>query len=252
VSDEWDSYICLVENNAASIFVDLGIRAEAPMPYLRQLVWLRLHLRQPHDNGLPTNEEFNRLIEIEDALEDAAQSARDSIVYVGRNSSNGCREFYFYASNGHVGEACLSSAMVPFAEYEFETGSRSDPEWSAYFGFLFPSRRNYQTILNRRVVDQLEEHGDKHEIEREVCHWINFTSIDGRANFLAATLDLGYERANQFENGEGEHPFGVTVKKAHSVDYPTIDQHVLELFDLAERYNGDYDGWESSVERGTS
>ena len=26
--------------------------------------------------------------------------------------------------------------MVPFAEYEFEVGSRPDPEWSTYLEFL--------------------------------------------------------------------------------------------------------------------
>ena len=67
-------------------------------------------------------------------------------------------------------------AMVPFAEYEFEVGSRPDSNWSTYREFLYPTPRAYQTILNHRVLASLEKHGDHHNIECDVMHWLYYSS----------------------------------------------------------------------------
>lgn len=250
MSDDWDFYFCQVENRPASIFVDLGIHRELPILDLVDMAWLRLHLRQPRKDGLSSQEESGRLSEIEDALSQALANAEIKTTYVGRNTSDGCRDFFCYASDGAQAENYLSMAMAPFPEYEFEVGSRSDPEWSVYREFLYPSRRAYQTILNRRVLANLEQHGDLHDIVREVSHWMYFESSDERERFLAAVLQRGFRLVAQHDGAEEERPFGLTVSRSHAVDLGTINDVVLELFDLASQYAGDYDGWETSVEKG--
>src|SRR5688572_17352815 len=138
MSDDWDFYFCQVESSPASIFVDLGVRNDAPVAGLTEMSWLRLYMRHPRDDGLSSNEEYARLSEIEDALTAATSSLDGGMAYVGRNTTDGRRDYYFYAVDGTQAESSLSAAMVPFSEYEFETGSRSDPEWSVYFDFLYP------------------------------------------------------------------------------------------------------------------
>ena len=54
-------------------------------------------MRQPREDGLYGKEEYDRLIEIEDALTDALANADIKIAYVGRNTSNGCRDFCGFA-----------------------------------------------------------------------------------------------------------------------------------------------------------
>ena len=122
-----------------------------PIADLDDMAWLRVYMRQPRKDGLSGKEEYGRLCEIEDALTPALANAEIKIAYVGRNTSNGCRDFYFYAANGTQAESCLSMVMVPFPEYEFEVGSRPDPEWRTYREFLYPSPRAYQTIMNSHV-----------------------------------------------------------------------------------------------------
>lgn len=250
MSDEWDFYFCHVDDKPASLFIDLGIRDDAPLSGLTEMAWLRLYMREPRDDGLSGKTEYERLTEIEDALSEAI-SDDPKVAYVGRNTSDGCRDFYFYCCNGHTAESCLSSAMVPYSEYEFETGSRSDEEWSTYFEFLYPSDREYQMILNGRVLANLESHGDKHHIEREVCHWVYFKSSDDRSRFLRTAIEKDYKLVNEHDDGEGDRAYGLTVGRVNAVDFTTINNVVLELFDLAIEYNGDYDGWETSVEAGT-
>lgn len=249
MSDDWDFYLCHVEDTTASQFVDLGIHDEAPLPGLEEMAYLRLQLREPRDDGLADRGEFERLTEIEDAL--AAAVADDAkIAYVGRSTANGCRDFFFYCADAQATQSCLSGAMVPFSGYEFETGAHADPQWSAYFEFLYPSPREFQMILNGRVLASLEEYGDQFDIEREVCHWIFFPSSEDRSRFMGAAVERGYQVIEQDDEGEGDRKFTLKVARTHAVDFGTINDVVLELFDLAEECNGEYDGWETPVETG--
>jgi regulator of RNase E activity RraB len=141
--------------------------------------------------------------------------------------------------------------MVPFPEYEFEVGSRADQQWSTYREFLFPSNREYQTIMNSRVLSELEKSGDNHDIERSVCHWVHFATAEDRRRFVEIARSKGFSEASSNDDGQGERPFGLSIARVHAVDYLTINHVVLELFDLAEEHQGEYSGWETSVEDGS-
>ena len=68
MSDEWDFYLCQVEDLPASLFVNLGIDQDVPIADLDEMAWLRVYLRQPREDGLSGKEEYGRLSEIEDAV----------------------------------------------------------------------------------------------------------------------------------------------------------------------------------------
>jgi hypothetical protein len=249
MSDDWDFYLCHVEDKPASIFVDLGIRADAPVAELLEMTWLRLYLLRPRDDGLPANEEFADLCEIEDALTAAIGSEELTIAYVGRNSSDGRRDFFFYSPSGIATEAHLSLALAPFPNYQYETGSKPDPQWQTYFDFLYPDKRCYQTISNERVLRALETHGDVHSIPREVQHWIYFRRSADRDSFADAALQMGYGISSKSDDGPEYGKFALIISRINAVDHVTINDSVLELFDLSTRFNGAYDGWETSVKK---
>jgi hypothetical protein len=238
MSDEWDFYLCQVDSKPASIFCDLGIRDHVPLSELHDLTWLRLHMQQPRPDGLSSQEEFPRLVEIEEALEDAIAMSPSPVQYVGRNTSDGCRDFYFYSTNHQQAESSLSLAMVRFGQYEFETGSRPDPEWMVYLSFLYPSPRAWQTISNQRVLHVLKEHGDKHEIERDVSHWLYFRCAEDWKKCVDGISSKGYRVVDTTNDASGEMAFGVTIARTHAVDFETINSVTLELFDLANEHRG--------------
>lgn len=249
MSDNWDFYPLLVEDAPASIFVNLGIAAEAPIRECSQLVSLRLYMQAPREDGLSSQEEFERLCEVEDGLEIAVEEVAD-IIFVGRITADGCRDFFFYASNATAAESRLSQAMVPFGEYEFEIGVHEDDDWGVYFRFLYPDPRQQQIMKNNRVLAWLAEKGDNCEVVREVSHWIYFPTAENRADFLASTASEGYELVDQQDDVEGGRPYSLILRHFTAVDYSTITNAILWLFDLAEMCQGNYDGWETSVECG--
>ncbi len=44
-------------------------------------------------------------------------------------------------------------------------------------------------------------------------------------------------------------PYGVTLERTDRVDRDSIDELTLDLLDLAQELGGEYDGWETTVEK---
>lgn len=243
MSENWDFFFCEVDNEPASIFVDLGICDEAPLQNCPELVWLRLQMNAPSQEGLSSNDEYERLIEIEDSIVENLASLECEVHFVGRNTSAGARDFFFYAENATLLESNLSQSMVPYPDYSFEIGTRTEDEWDTYFGFLFPDDRSLQDIFNRRLLKQLEDAGDDSEQERNVDHWVVFGSEDDRKRFSDRASEHGYHVEEEENENDDEQEFQLHLVKSHAADYETVTHIVMELFGLAEEYNGYYDGW---------
>ena len=245
MSDHWDFYLCHVEDEPASIFLDMGIRSEVPMENLPNLAWLRLYMRQPRPDGLSSSEEFDKLKEIEDHIQSFIDE--QTVAYVGRDTSGGTRDFYFYTSNAHQLESSLGVAMVTYSDYEYELGNREDASWSAYLDFLYPTPRAYQTMKNQQVIEKLRDEGDQLESQREICHWIYFTSADTRSSYQTKAEQLGYSFYDQTDPDEERDNYGLVLAREDAADYASINEATLTLFDLAEELGGEYDGWETPV-----
>jgi len=110
LSEEWEFYPLLVDDSPASIFFDLGIRSEAPLAGYSWLGYLRVRMRQPRPDGLSSSEEFDALAALEDDVCESV-TASEVTIYVGRNTSDGNRDFYFYTRNKSFFEKTASAAM---------------------------------------------------------------------------------------------------------------------------------------------
>jgi regulator of RNase E activity RraB len=246
MTDDWDFYALQVDGEAASIFVDLGIQPHAPLSSHQYMAYIRLRMNQPRPDGLSSKEEFDSLIDIEKAIE--ANLCSDEVGYVGRNTSGGCRDFYFYAVNPTDWQIRVERTLVPFTKYEYETGSREDSEWSTYFNFLLPGELDRQRIENRRVCEALERHGDKLTVEREIDHWCYFQSADAVDAYVVEVSTMGFQVRNRPVSDEGTLRFGAQIWRLDTPSYSNIDEVTLPLFEAASRHGGQYDGWECPVE----
>jgi uncharacterized protein (TIGR01619 family) len=204
--------------------------------------YIRLYLSKPNDEGLSTQEEYDTLCNIEDALDDGLTKSGD-VVYVGRNTSDGCRDFYFYTSEPSTWSNKVKSIMSTFPSYEYDEGDREDKDWEVYFNFLYPTARDWETIQSRRVCDNLNENGDSLSEKRVIDHWINFHNEAERTAFEKEAISLNYQVRTHIEEVEGEYSIGIQL---YHTDIPS-PYVSLELFDLAHKHNGDYSGWETAV-----
>ncbi len=248
MSDNWEMYFTNVDDAPAAMLVDLGIAEVAPDPDRSVLLWCWLHLQAPTDEGFASDEEEPRLVEIEDAFIDAVEMTC-SAALVGRITTCGRREFYFYAKSSEGFEDTVAEALEPYDEYEYETGEQVDDEWSHYMSVLYPEPENFQEIFNRRVIEQLAESGDSLTAPRSVDHYANFATEQGRAGFVATAKSHGFKilSEEQSDSADDDLPFSVSLQREHAVDWETIDKVTFELFDLAREHEGEYEGWGSPV-----
>jgi hypothetical protein len=244
MSDDWDFYFCRVDDHPASIFVDLGVSTIAPLSQFPLMGHVRIYMQAPREDGLSSQAEFEALNSVEDALESLQSEAEAA--YVGRCTSDGCRDLYFYTRSGSDWEERVAGIMKRFPVYEFESGTRSDPAWTTYFNFLKPSDEDRERIENRRTCEVLEKNGDKLATARPVNHWAYFPNSSLRRAFSEEAQALGYDVAELIDSGS-EDEYGVRLTAVGLPSPELIDELTLPLFRAARAHGGRYDGWETQV-----
>ena len=248
--EDWEFYVSYLNNKPASIAVDLAIAKVAPVATQPTLLWVNINFNQPRPDGLSSAEEFETLAAIEDALTEAITGSSDA-TYTGRVTTNGTRNLYFYVGETTGYEKLISETMADFPDYRYDYGTEADKDWNTYFDRLYPAPPQFQSIQNRKVVDELEENGDSLEKERPVDHWIFFRTETDRGAFLAKVLQEGFTVVTQdHDETFGGLPYRLHIRRTDKVDAISVDKYVLYLWQLAREHDGDYDGWETSIETG--
>jgi len=246
---EWEFYFSNVNDTLGSIFVDLGLRKVAPLTDKPNVVWVSIKMNNPREDGLSSQEESAILGEIEDALVRKVTSRHNSI-YVGRLTSAGNRELYFYFGETTLYDKTISDVMVAYPEYQYDFGAKEDREWGGYFDFLYPLPQQFQSIQNRRVIDQLEKGGDKLTKSRDVFHWIYFKTDSDREKFIEKIKNDNFTIVDKGNNKSlGEFSYSLQIKRVDKVDQSSVDEYVIYLWEIAYEIGGDYDGWETSIEK---
>ena len=248
MSDDWDFYFARVNGAVSSIFLDLGLRPEVPLEKRPWLLWVFVDLQSPSTDGLSTQDEAPTLHAIGESL-DALISPSCGAQLVGRITGAGRREFYFYGEEPGPLDEAVRNAMKNFPSYQPDCGSTLEPDWDQYLGLLYPSDSNLQRMFNRRVLESLEAHGDRHETPRQVDHWLEFPTEEARAACRDTLVAIEFSVEDEFlgEEPDDEMPHTLVVSRVDSVDSHTINGITLELARLAQEHGGRYDGWESPV-----
>jgi len=246
MSDHWNFYFSRVNNVLASIAVDLGLHELAPDVSRPFLLWVWVYLKTPRPDGLSDSIEFDSLQAIEKKASESLGREFDAIL-CGRITTDGRREFYYYAARSEGFEAIAANVMTHFRGYKFSCGHQAEPDWNQYLTLLYPSDENRQCIENRSVLEALERKGDTLNAPRDVRHWIYFPNELDRDSFWAVIQPLEYRIQSRPHSPGDELPFGLCIVRFQSVKQTDLDEAVIELFRYAKIFHGDYDGWETEV-----
>lgn len=250
VDGQWDFYECTVDHKRAMVFVNLALMKQAPNPRYPSLVWLTLTVQAPRPDGLAEGQELERLNQIEDNFENTAIWAGDAIL-LGRVGHAGVRDYFFQAVSPEPLRNALSEVMAKYPEYRFELGSREDPEWSTYREYLHPSPRQSCHSNDSKVRLALKESGDTLDKEREIEHWVYFTTPQARDEFVHEIARLGFVLVSKDDGNDGEvgreNPYMAQISRSDVPNGDFTEKVSWPLTEAAERLGGDYDGWETFV-----
>ncbi|MBN2412499.1 DUF695 domain-containing protein [candidate division KSB1 bacterium] len=244
---KWDFYQFEAEGKPVSVMLDMALINLAPLPDRPILVWFRLKLQQTGEDGLAVREEVERLYELETDIEQEL-TGPFAAVFAGKITTGGFRDLYFYAEHEYGVTEVLEKLKSSYPEYQLSGGVKKDTDWAVYREIIYPSRPELYTIMNRRILNQLKKHGDKHTKPRKVDHWIGFETEADRKNFIAKVIEKGFIIESKETMPDNKpNPLKVRISRIDNVNEVYINRLVLNLMELAEENNGEYDGWETMV-----
>lgn len=244
--EDWNFYLTEIDGKKASIRLNLGLKKLIPIKEKPNLSWVSVKLNSPTENGLTSNEESEILFKIEDNLLDKISSK--NALHIGILTIDGYRNFYFYSKNTEVFKTEAEKFSKGYSNYEILVHSKEDKNWDSYHD-TYPNERDFQSISNRSVLENLEKNGDNLSKAREVFHWIYFSNEIERKKYIDEVLKENFEVVEENYDKDIELSFGLQIKRVDYVDYNNIDEYTLYLWQLAKNYNAEYDGWETSVEK---
>ena len=247
MSDHWEFFPCQMGENIAFIFYDHGIRDTIDAFEATQQVRFDLTYKSPSDNGLPTDAEFEVVSGIEDRIEEFATS--NGGIYVGRVTTAGHR--YFYSFAGVSAEQVDGFVKAVDASTGYTLGFRitEDSEKKGYWSDLYPTADDWQMIQDAKVVEKLERLGDIAEIKRRIDHWVFFKSKSNAKAFVVWLEDQGFLLEAMTRTKPLRGDWRVQFHRQDSPELYTINGITYKLRHKAIELDGEYDGWETSVEK---
>ena len=154
----------------------------------------------------------------------------------------------FLLKNPEKSEELCKEAFKKFPNYQWKSYIDEDKEWDFYFNFLYPDTYSYQAIMNRSVIENLTNQGDNLEKEREIDHWLYFSSEENINIAIKKVKELGYKILSSKKlDDEKNYPYQLNISRMDNAIYSHVNQIVWELIEIAESLNGYYDGWGCNI-----
>ena len=246
MEDVWYTYPVQIGEHQAWITYNHGYSEIAKTDKRNKLFSIRLPFHNPTEYGMPKNEEFAQISQVDEHL-DSYISAKNG-VYLGRITMDRHRLFYFYVSFSDAEAKEIIKKVSIKNNYKLQFYLEEDKEKSEYWSKLFPTLDDSQVIKDSQVLEELEKEGDKKDIKRVVDHWAYFDNLKSAEFFMIWAKKQNYKIVSI---GPTENQKSVQVRYTHvgSMNLADITYHTIMSNRKARELNGEYDGWETSVEK---
>lgn len=247
MSEQWEFFVWPIDDHPAAVFVDLGIESQIPDAARPWLVRTRVRLAQPGADGLSQESESPPLYALEDRLFEALATPFRAR-YVGRITTAGRRDFFYYSPVAEPARAAAEAAARAVSGYTPDSTLEEDPGWTVYRDLLLPGPLDRQLLATRELVEQLSRAGDDLSLPRPITHVAAFPSPDSRDQFLAQVEPEGFvPRLHPLgTSGDADLPYQVELTRSDRADLVLLDPLVTDLFLRAADAGGLYRGWSSA------
>lgn len=250
LEQDWVVYIGSVAEKPAAFRVDLGLAQLAPITDYFHRISITTNLKSPTEEGFSQESEYEEIYQIEDRISQILEDKGAILCGVVTREGEVC--WYYYTQDKSSAEQVLSDIKTSDFGYNLETKISDDANWEAYFQYLFPNIYEMQGIQNDRVRQQCKEAGDQLSSEREIQHWLYFSTETNMRNALAKIEEFGFKILEageiDLENEEPQsEPVGFKILASKISSPQDIDDDTWNLIDIALDHNGEYDGWETQI-----
>lgn len=147
--ENWNFYQAHINEQIASIYLDFSFADKAPDPCRPKLAWYWIKMNHPRTDGLSSDEDFDRLNAHEDDLVIYLSGSRTE--YVGRITTQGRREFYFYIPEETSVKDFFRGFVGEEPKFLYQVGEKADPNWNHYLDVLYPGPNGLVQIERRNA-----------------------------------------------------------------------------------------------------
>ena len=246
IDEDWCIYLCnaFACDLPAVVRTNLALRDfEFTVNYPKRL-HLQILYKNADDNGFPTREEGEYVYPVEDAVVEIIEQHGDMLAGVVKCDER--THIFTYVKNelGYYDE--ISEMMSEnFPNYAYTLAVFEDKDWELYFNGLYPDRYEHQSIMNMRLIENIESHGDS-MVPRVLEHCLCFTTEENGEAFFTKVMEDGFiklssEDLSNNEDIDKEYPYVLVIGREDA--FENIDEIVWYLMDLAEEFDGEYSGW---------
>lgn len=249
-SEQWDTYIASYEDgNPGSTTLRMDLINNAPFEHLPYVLVTGITYETTRDDRFPESETFQILYKIGDELVELIAKETESVL-VGSFMYNKERLEYFYIEKDKGLKDRIEKFYTEnYPDYKFYLNIKEDKEWSYYREFLYPNEETLNYMADQSVLRNLQKEGDPLTKERRVDHWLYFSSESDMNKCKNVLKKRNYSIQSSGKNKETSLPFELQIWRIDNVDINSIYPITSELREVAKQYNGEYDGWETSVEK---
>jgi hypothetical protein len=249
-TEDWDNYIATYEEEKlGSTTFRKDLIDDAPLQDFPYLLVTGVNYETSRTDGFPENETFDVLHEIGGELIELIGREVASMPVGSFTHDQERLEYFYIRDTANLQEVVENFYQQQYPDYEYYLNIKEDREWKSYRTFLYPNEATLNYMADESIIEQLQESGDLLTKERRVDHWLYFPTAADRNNCEQRLKQRGYSAASSSKNEKADFPFELQVWKIHAVDMNAVYPITNELREMAETYNGEYDGWETEVIR---
>lgn len=242
----WETFITQMGDARAFISFNQSFAKLADNDKRTMLLKVRAVIKNPTPAGMPTNEEFPSLVKVEDGL-DSEVSAKGGLE-VGRLTVSGKRFFSFYVSFPESVAKEIVAKVAKDTQYNLQYVYEQDNAKAGYWKELYPTADDWQVIRDMKVLDTLRSNGDRQDRARQVDHWAYFLTQQNAKRF-ADWANANHYKVKSVGPMNDAKKIPVLFTHNGTMALEDITTRTIEINRKAEELQGDYDGWETSVER---
>ena len=245
IESQWDMYITDLEGSKALVLVDMALSGIAPLMDYKFLFGIQLEILNPEEDGFYSADEQAKLFEIEDRAVEIVTKQSPSR-FVATVTSGGNRIMYFYSKSDEFLAALVGQIASEYPQYSFNYMIDKDGPWNFYYNALLPGVLEQQLMDNRRIHDAMVAQGFDVKKLRPTCHWFYFENGAKRRQCAVRLMAWGYEILddNFYDEEVVQAPFGLKAACMQDMQLETLFEKTYASFELAEEYEGLYDGWQ--------
>ncbi len=242
-NENWDTYMAKFGDKPGSVLVDMGLINGAPDKRYPYLVITGPQAHNCNQQGLPDKEEIDVQEEILDATNNFITGVTAKVL-TGTFTYNCERLNYYYVKDTmNIRNAIMRLYNRTYKNYSYAINIKSDPEWSTYRTFLYPSEATLNWMENNKIIIKMIQHGDSLNTLRNIDFDLYFKTDSCRKAFAEFARSKRYKTNELPEAKNPNAPFEIIVSTYNYIKMDVINSITEELKKEAKMHHGLYNGW---------